>query len=351
MKGHGSWGQRLIIQHFRHIYEGLDLYTCSAPVDSTFHTSHCTTTTTLEECFCCSPQLQEDKANAGCCAGFHYFSITHDGISWLYLYIRSQIPRRFVTDTLLVMDSNTRSLTDTEVGSVSVASPRTRNLTLELKSLSTNDPKLFNQSSTTTTQRTPSNTPENFGPASRSSMLESLPTELKLAILEHIPDVQTLVALVHASPILYRLCSDDRERYLTRCALRDLRSRSERINPTKPTSFWYLHMKPLRIHNISRDLKPAIDSCCAQVQAHRFDQIKLTVPQCFALQDIESISRWRVGNPGPNDCNPNDDPASSYSGRCSDRRGRRSFGMPEDWPSVFTPMTCLSLDCERSSTQ
>lgn len=59
--------------------------------------------------------------------------------------------------------------------------------------------------------------------------LESMPYELKVAILHNLPDVQTLSSLIHASPAYHAVYTGDREALLTSSTLRDLQGRDINI--------------------------------------------------------------------------------------------------------------------------
>jgi hypothetical protein len=57
---------------------------------------------------------------------------------------------------------------------------------------------------------------------SSSSPLENLPPELRVMVLSSAPDLPTLRALVHASPVLHAQYLNDRDTILRACAERDL---------------------------------------------------------------------------------------------------------------------------------
>jgi len=61
------------------------------------------------------------------------------------------------------------------------------------------------------------------------SKLESMPTELHIIILEQLPDINSLSALVHASPVIYKAYSIARETILTKVIVREVLQRMHHI--------------------------------------------------------------------------------------------------------------------------
>lgn len=121
----------------------------------------------------------------------------------------------------------------------------------------------------------------------KHSKLESLPAELQLEILNNLPDISTLSALVHATPILRRVYASNREKILTGCTLRELRTRVREPKIYMPIYHWNLQ---LRTEHIDPHLEPAIASYRAQSQDGTINKIRLSVEECIALRTVVRIS-------------------------------------------------------------
>ena len=126
-----------------------------------------------------------------------------------------------------------------------------------------------------------------------SSKLECLPTELKIIILERLADIKTLSALVHASPAFHRVYTANRERIFTIHTLRQL-NRCVRINK-RPLAMWEILVFG---EEMQSNLKPAIQSCCAQAHAGKAANIRLPIYQCLALRKVVQIRYWKTERPG-----------------------------------------------------
>ena len=112
-------------------------------------------------------------------------------------------------------------------------------------------------------------------------MLENLPNELKLAIFDHLPDMNTLSALVHASPIFHGVYFTHRQRIFTKATLRLLHSQI--VGRTGYPALWVFN---IRGPELKPDLIRAFRSLVAQ--AHDRRNLRLTIEQCLALQTV----RW-----------------------------------------------------------
>jgi hypothetical protein len=152
-----------------------------------------------------------------------------------------------------------------------------------------------------------------------SNTLEALPQELKLNLLDQIPDVATLSALIHASPTYHELYAALREEILTSITLKELFAREIKLLPPSP-------FVEIRVYGLSKpreDLWHAIQSLyhqasptpitADQVASGRthathcaFGQqnpsngglpgqgiLKLTIEHCLALRTIEDKVSWR----------------------------------------------------------
>lgn len=123
--------------------------------------------------------------------------------------------------------------------------------------------------------------------------LESLPTELQLTILNNMPDIGTLSALVHSSAIFHRVYSTNRSGVLTKVTLSVLREklRKQENGAPKPTTFWEIIVPGKKVNP---NLQPAIRSLCAQGHSGTEDSIRLTVEECIALLDITNFYRYHL---------------------------------------------------------
>lgn len=119
--------------------------------------------------------------------------------------------------------------------------------------------------------------------------LEALPLEIKCMIFRHLPYIQTLSALVHASPAYHAAYATFREQIFTRFTILELQKR--RINVLTPGSF-------LEVNTVDNALpkplvKVAILACHEAVHAKKV--ARLTIDQCLALLTLRDVVGWSVG--------------------------------------------------------
>lgn len=149
--------------------------------------------------------------------------------------------------------------------------------------------------------------------------LEALPQELKLKLLHQLPDVATLSALTHASPIYHELYAALRKEILTSTTLKELFARDIKLLPPSP----FVEVRVYGPWKPREDLWYAIQSLYHQASptpttagpvasgrthaAHcTFGQqnpsdcgrppqriLKLTIEHCLALRTIEDMVSWR----------------------------------------------------------
>lgn len=125
-----------------------------------------------------------------------------------------------------------------------------------------------------------------------NSKMESMPTELKIVLLEQMPDINTLSALVHASPIFHAVYLVNREEVLTKTTLRELSTRKQPIDIDELLKPAALCNIVTRNGDLNPNLKPAIRACHAQ--ANDTDGLKLSVGNCIALRTLCFYYRWQV---------------------------------------------------------
>lgn len=122
--------------------------------------------------------------------------------------------------------------------------------------------------------------------------LESMPTELKIAFLKQLPDINTLSALVHASPVFHAVYLAIREDILTKTTLRELSTKNQ-----------FLHigdlLKPASLCHFvtgTGELDPSLEFAirASQAQANKITDIRLTVDSCIALRTLRFYYGWEL---------------------------------------------------------
>lgn len=120
------------------------------------------------------------------------------------------------------------------------------------------------------------------------SKLESMPTEIHLAILEQLLDISSLSALVLASPILYQAYLIDQETILTKATLRELNERVQGDIIPFVSCHWELGIQG---EDSKENLQPAIMSLGKQAHTRKPHDIRLTLEHCNALLTIWAMHR------------------------------------------------------------
>lgn len=126
-----------------------------------------------------------------------------------------------------------------------------------------------------------------FTPTCDTNTFVNLPTELKLMILEKLPDVDSLVNLVMASPDFYRCYKLAASTAIfTAATLRELRARGFIFRV--PTAYLEVRLRGGRV--INETLRAAI----TQILVHLVERkpIILSIEQCLALRRLEEVIRW-----------------------------------------------------------
>lgn len=123
------------------------------------------------------------------------------------------------------------------------------------------------------------------------NMLESLPPELSIAILEVTPDVATLSALVHASPFFHAVYRANRERVLTKATLQEVGTKLRRVFGS-----WKVRVEVSFGHKVRLDFQPAVVSARARIHRGRKARVRLTVDQCISLRSTFRIQSWTMAN-------------------------------------------------------
>jgi len=118
--------------------------------------------------------------------------------------------------------------------------------------------------------------------------LEALPLEIKCIIFRHLPYIQTLSALVHASPAYHAAYAAFREQIFTRFTISELQKR--RVNVLTPGSFLEVTTANNEIPNALVEI--AILACHEAVHAKKV--VRLTIDQCLALLTLRDVVGWSV---------------------------------------------------------
>ena len=79
-----------------------------------------------------------------------------------------------------------------------------------------------------------------------ASELKSITTELKLAVIDQLTDISTLLALVYASSAFHKVYYADRESIVTMVTLRQHATRTQTIRHNKPAEIWELWLSKER---------------------------------------------------------------------------------------------------------
>lgn len=129
----------------------------------------------------------------------------------------------------------------------------------------------------------------------KECQLESMPAELKIALLQQMPDIDTLSTLNHASPVFHAVYLANREDILTKTTLRELSTKNQPLNIDellKPASLCHF---VTRNGELDPNLEFAIRAC--QAQANKTTDIKLTVDSCIALRTLCFYYGWVLARP------------------------------------------------------
>ena len=124
-------------------------------------------------------------------------------------------------------------------------------------------------------------------PTCDTNTFVNLPTELKLMILEQMPDVDSLVSLVMASPDFYRCYKlVARPAIFTAAALRELRARG--IIFRVPTAYLEVRL------NGGRAVSASLQATIGQILERLLEAkpVILSIEQCLALLRLEEVNGW-----------------------------------------------------------
>ncbi|KAL8965415.1 MAG: hypothetical protein Q9183_003865 [Haloplaca sp. 2 TL-2023] len=128
-----------------------------------------------------------------------------------------------------------------------------------------------------------------------STCLESLPAEIKLNVLSLIPNVKSLRAIVHASPLYHATYLLAREKILTDITLQELQTR--KINVTTRVDY-----AEVCVRGGGGSTTPAgvLENAVQDIfnQLDRNTSIKLSAYQCTALLTLEDFKGYRTNSRG-----------------------------------------------------
>ena len=105
---------------------------------------------------------------------------------------------------------------------------------------------------------------------------------MKLKVLHHIPNLESLQALVHASPTMHELYVTDRERYYTRATLKELLAKG--VDVLDLATFLLVDLDYAR-PSLLAGLEPAFEALHHQLR-HRKGNIRLKLDHCKILRRI-----------------------------------------------------------------
>lgn len=118
-----------------------------------------------------------------------------------------------------------------------------------------------------------------------ASILESMPPEIRLAILEKLPDLATLHSLIGASPTYRNTFSAHPDSSLTKIALRELTTRAVHRDFPQPPTLWEVVLLGHQVH-------PELQSTITSIVAHARDpsSLRLGPDQRAALRQMVALS-------------------------------------------------------------
>ncbi|KAG7005819.1 monooxygenase [Physcia stellaris] len=128
------------------------------------------------------------------------------------------------------------------------------------------------------------------------SGLELLPSEIKLLILENLPDVKTLDSIEEASPSMKQISRALYTRVVTAVTLNELVNRDIDIFSLAHCSLVEIlavSYKSSRLY-LSDDLEAALRSLKAQMNDPQRKVLLLDTCSCLALREIRGLVRWNV---------------------------------------------------------
>jgi len=125
-----------------------------------------------------------------------------------------------------------------------------------------------------------------------NNKLESMPTELKIALFEQLPDIDTLSALIHASPIFHAVYLAHREDILTKTTLQEMSTKDQSLNINELVKSAVLCHLGTKNGKLNPNVEPAIQAC--QAQANTTTDIKLTVDHCIPLRTLCFYYGWQI---------------------------------------------------------
>ncbi len=125
-----------------------------------------------------------------------------------------------------------------------------------------------------------------------NSKIESMPTELKIALLEQVSDIHSLSALIHASPIFHAVYLANREDILTKTTLQEMSTKDQSLNINELMKSAVVCHLGTKNGKLNPNVEPAIIAC--QAQANTTTDIKLTVDHCIALRTLRFYYGWQI---------------------------------------------------------
>ncbi|KAL8705960.1 MAG: hypothetical protein Q9201_000954 [Fulgogasparrea decipioides] len=131
-----------------------------------------------------------------------------------------------------------------------------------------------------------------------SPFIESMPAEIKVAILRSLPDYKALRALVHASPDYYQSYLLARDDILTDVTLADLKAR--KIDVVTPIQFAEVCINGGKVSSMY--LLSALETVHRKMATDTM--LKLSIDQCRALLSAVDLKGYRATSPFPSNVAP-----------------------------------------------
>ena len=128
--------------------------------------------------------------------------------------------------------------------------------------------------------------------------METLPAELILQIIDHVQELPTLSALVHASPVFHRVYAAHRAELLTKITLRSLEARG--VLFPEPVSWAEVcftdgESAVLPLLEEADSLRFVLKEINLQLESKRRSRMVFSVDECLILRKILHITTYSVG--------------------------------------------------------
>ena len=115
---------------------------------------------------------------------------------------------------------------------------------------------------------------------------------MKQCVLNYTPNIESLGAIVHASPGMHQLYAADRKRYFTRVTINELRNKGIDLTPTPVAEVHSSTKDSLeKIRKAKPELVHSLKSLYAYLSQEKYS-LRLEFHECKVLRQIEGLIRW-----------------------------------------------------------